>query len=172
MTPRSRDEGELDELDIEILSALSRNGRLGVRELARMLGRPASTISQRIRGLEKRGFIRGYTALIDHRRLGFDILALIMLNVEGGHIEDIERMLAKEPNVRAVYDITGEFDVAVIALFRRVEELDRFIKRILRNPYVKRSVTSIAFKAVKDEPNIDLGTALRSAEGYPPKDKG
>jgi len=147
---------ELDELDLKILSHLAKNGRIGVRELARKLGRPASTVSQRIKSLEQRGIIEGYTARINYRRLGFDILALIMLNVEGGHIEDVERLLAREANVRAVYDITGEFDVAVIALFRNVEELDRFIKRVLRNPYVKRSVTSIAFKAVKDEANIDL----------------
>jgi len=154
--PRSEMQRELDELDLKILSHLAKNGRIGVRELARKLGRPASTVSQRIKSLEQRGIIEGYTARINYRRLGFDILALIMLNVEGGHIEDVERLLAREANVRAVYDITGEFDVAVIALFRNVEELDRFIKRVLRNPYVKRSVTSIAFKAVKDEANIDL----------------
>jgi len=66
-----------------------------------------------------------------------------MLKVDGAHIEDVEKILSSEANVRAVYDITGEFDVALIALFKGVDELDRFIKRILKNPYIKGSVTSI-----------------------------
>ncbi len=79
-----------------------------------------------------------------------------MLKVDGAHIEDVEKILSSEANVRAVYDITGEFDVALIALFKGVDELDRFIKRILKNPYIKGSVTSIIFKAVKDDINIKL----------------
>jgi len=93
---------------------------------------------------------------LDYKTLGYQIYSLIMLKVDGAHIEDVEKILSSEANVRAVYDITGEFDVALIALFKGVDELDRFIKRILKNPYIKGSVTSIIFKAVKDDINIKL----------------
>ena len=144
----------IDELDIKILRELARDGRIGIRELARKLGKPPSTILNRIRRLERLGVIRGYTALINHRVLGFQVVALIMLSVEGAYLEEVEKVVAAEPNVKAVYDITGEFDVAIIAMFKTIEELDRFIKSLLKNPRVKRSVTSIAFRVVKEEPHV------------------
>jgi DNA-binding Lrp family transcriptional regulator len=75
--------------------------------------------------------------------------------VEGVYISEVEDLLSREPNVRAVYDITGEYDIALISVFRSVSELDNFIKRILKNPYIKRSVTSLILRVVKDTPHIE-----------------
>jgi len=157
---RSLDLVNLDELDIEILKILMVRGRAGVREIARALDKPVSTISTRIRRLEERGVISGYTARVDYELLGFDVVALIMLIVDGSRIESVEKVLASEPNVRAVYDITGEYDVAIIAVFRRVRDLDMFIKRLLRNPYIRKSVTSIVFRRVKDDIHIDVAKLI------------
>lgn len=147
---------ELDALDLEILRILMKNCRKSAREIARELGKSPTIIAKRIRKLEELGVVKSCKAVVDVKKLGFGIMALIMLNVEGAHIEEVERVLANEPNVRGVYDITGEFDVAILALFRDVDELDRFVKRMLKNPFIKRSVTSVIFKAVKDEINIDI----------------
>ncbi|MEM4867102.1 MAG: Lrp/AsnC ligand binding domain-containing protein, partial [Sulfolobales archaeon] len=69
---------------------------------------------------------------------------------------DVEKLLAQEPNVRAVFDITGEYDVAIITVFSSVSDLDAFIKRMLKVPYIKRSVTNLVLRVVKDEPHIDV----------------
>ncbi len=147
---------ELDALDLEILRILMKNCRKSAREIARELGKSPTIVAKKIRRLEELGVIKSCRAVIDVKKLGYGIMALIMLNVEGAHIEDVEKLLAREPNVRGVYDITGEFDVAILALFRDVDEMDRFVKRMLKNPFIKRSVTSVVFKAVKDEINIEL----------------
>ena len=105
--------------------------------------------------LEKFGVIKGFTALIDYRKLGYQINALTLLQVDGAHIEEVEEMLARESNVRAVYDITGEYDIAIITSFKTIEDLDRFIKRLIKIPYVKRSMTSIAFRVVKETPHVE-----------------
>jgi len=147
---------ELDALDLEILRILMKNCRKSAREIARELGKSPTIIAKKVRKLEELGVVKSCKAVVDVKKLGFGIMALIMLNVEGAHIEEVERVLANEPNVRGVYDITGEFDVAILALFRDVDELDRFVKRMLKNPFIKRSVTSVIFKAVKDEINIDI----------------
>lgn len=149
-------EVDLDNLDLEILRELARNGKVGIRELARKLKKPPSTILNRIRKLEEKSVIRGYTALINYRALGFQVVAIIMLSVEGAYLEEVEKLMASKPNVKAVYDITGEFDVALVAVFKTIEELDKFVKTLLKNPRVKRSVTSIAFRVVKDSPHISF----------------
>ncbi|ADM28390.1 transcriptional regulator, AsnC family [Ignisphaera aggregans DSM 17230] len=147
---------ELDEIDILILRLVIHDCSLSVREISRLLQKSPTTIAKKIQRLRDSGVIERCEAILDYKKLGYNIMALILINVEGAHIEDVEKMLSSEPNVRAVYDITGEFDVAIIALFRDVDELDRFVKRLLKNPYVKRSVTNVIFKAVKDGVNIDV----------------
>ena len=148
-------EVKLDDIDLRIIKRLILTGKEGIRELARLLGKSPSTIVFRIRRLEKEGVIRGYTALIDYRKLGYQINALTLIQVDGAYIEKVEEMLAKERNVRAVYDITGEYDIAIITTFRSIEDLDRFIKKLIKIPYVKRSMTSIAFRVVKETPHVE-----------------
>jgi Lrp/AsnC family transcriptional regulator for asnA, asnC and gidA len=161
--------GLLDELDLQILDMIKGNARLSIRELARALKRSPSVIHRRLKRLERLGIVKGYTALLDYTKLGYGIHALTLLQVEGEHITDVERMLAQEANVRAVYDITGEYDIAIITVFSSVSELDSFIKRILKVPYIKRSVTNIILRVVKDSPNIGLslsgGFPLRTPPG-------
>lgn len=146
----------MDELDLRILEILRENARVSVRDIARLLKKAPSTVAERIKKLEKKGFITGYTALIDNSKLGYRLNALTLLQVEGGYIEEVEKLLASEPNVRAVYDITGEYDIAIVSTFRDTEELDKFIKRILKNPHIKRSVTNVILRIVKEKPSIPI----------------
>lgn len=144
----------LDDVDLNIINLLKKNPRLSIREVSRVVGKSPSAVVSRIRRLEKLGVIKGYSVLVDYSRLGYQLNAITLLQVEGAHLEEVERMLASEPNVRAVYDITGEFDIMIISTFRNISELDAFVKRILKLPFIKRTVTNIAFRVVKEDPNI------------------
>jgi len=129
--------------------------KLSIREISKIVKKSPSLIHSRIRRLEKSGFIRNYTILVDYQKLGYDVYALTLLQVDGAHIVEVEEALSKEPNIKAVYDITGEYDVAFISAFKSVSELDNFIKKLLKNPYIKRSVTSIILRVVKDTPHVE-----------------
>ncbi len=146
----------VDDLDSRILRVLVEDSRLSVREIARRASAPHSTVYERIRRLERNGIILGYTVRIDYKKLGYQITALILVNVDGQHILEVEEWLSKHPNVLAVYDITGEHDIAVIASFKTIDELDSFVKNVLRNPYVRQTRTSIVFRKVKDEIHLPI----------------
>ncbi len=146
----------VDDLDRRILRVLVEDSRLSVREIARRVGAPHSTVYERIRRLERNGIILGYTVRVDYKKLGYQITALILVNVDGQHILEVEEWLSKHPNVLAVYDITGEHDIAVIASFKTIDELDSFVKNVLRNPYVRQTRTSIVFRKVKDEIHLPI----------------
>jgi Lrp/AsnC family transcriptional regulator for asnA, asnC and gidA len=105
----------VDSLDLEILKALSKNSRLSTREISRVVKKSPSLVHLRIKRLEKCGLIKNYTTLIDYTKLGYTVHALTLLQVEGAHISEVEDLLSREPNVRAVYDVTGEYDVASLA---------------------------------------------------------
>jgi Lrp/AsnC family transcriptional regulator for asnA, asnC and gidA len=146
----------LDSIDKKILLELRKYSRISYRELADLVGKPVSTIYDRVKRLERRGVIRGYTLDIDYYKLGYQVKALILVNVVGKEIKSVEEYIASHPNVQAVYDITGEYDVAVIASFKTIEELDRFVKKLLGHPGVIHTRTSIVFRTVKETQHLPI----------------
>ena len=140
----------LDDIDRKILALLQKNARISFRDIADAVGISVGTVHNRIKKLERLGIIRGYTTLLDPYKLGFELTALILMQVDGAHIVEVEREIAKHREVCGVYDITGDFDILVIARFRTREELNNFIKSILKLPHIKRTVTSIALNIVKE----------------------
>jgi len=110
--------GTLDELDLKILKALVENGRLSARKLSEMLNVSVGTIIKRIEKLEQDGIILGYTAIVNHEKLGYDLVSIIEVRVSQGKLLDVENQIAKLPNVYGVYDITGDYDALIIARFK------------------------------------------------------
>jgi len=141
---------ELDEIDIKILDELRRNSKITYKEIAKSMNISVGAVYNRIRRLENEGVIKGYTINIDYSKMGYDLTAIIMLQVEGPYIVEVEKILAKYNENMSVYDITGEYDIAVIAKLRDREHLNKLIKDILTIPHVKRTVTSIALSVVKE----------------------
>ncbi|MEM0439285.1 MAG: AsnC family transcriptional regulator [Desulfurococcaceae archaeon] len=148
--------GDMDELDAKIIERLLKDSRKSLRSIAKELGTPTSTVHERVKRLVKLGVIRRFTAELDLKLLGLDITALILVSVDGAHITEVEKTLSTYDQVIAVYDITGEFDVALIAKFRNMDELNNFIKTILKMPYIKRTVTSVVFNVVKEKLCMDI----------------
>lgn len=142
---------QLDEIDVKLVKLLARDSRRSIRELARELGMAGSTIHARLHKLVENGVIKRFTVLPDYEALGYSVTAVILLQVEGGKILDAGEYIAKDPRVIAVYDITGDYDLAVIAKFRSVNDLDSFVKKVNRLPYIRRSVTSLALRAIKED---------------------
>ena len=141
----------VDELDKRILSVLLEDGRASCREVARILGVSPATVAKRLKKLESSGLIKGYTALLDHEKLGYDITVITAITVSGGKLLEVEREIAKLPGVCAVYDVTGPVDVMVIAKFRNRQELSRFTKSLLAMPHVERTCTYVVLTTVKED---------------------
>ncbi len=146
----------LDETDVRIVRLLAEDCRLSGRALASRLGLAHTTVAQRVRRLLEAGVIRRFTVLVDPVALGYEVTSLTLVQAEGAYIEELERQLSSHPNIVAVYDITGDYDVAVIARFKALSQLDSFLKAVNRLPYVRRTVTSIALRVVKEDPNSPI----------------
>jgi len=147
---------EIDDKDMKILKILSLDSRLSFRQIAKKTGLSVSTVISRIRKLENLGVIKRYTVEIDLERLGFRLPVIIDIRVLRGKLLAVEEEIAKHPNVLAVYDITGDYDVAVYAVFRERKELDRFVKMLQRMKYVERTHTKLVLNIVKDSRGLPL----------------
>jgi Lrp/AsnC family transcriptional regulator for asnA, asnC and gidA len=146
----------LEELDVEIMRALQEDARSSYRVIARKLKIAVGTVHSRVKKLEESGVIRGFSVEIDYSRVGYSITALILLQAKGKHLKDVESRLARFNNVCAVYDITGDFDIALVAKFPSSSSMDKFIKEVLSMDFIERAKTSMVLNSVKENNKIPL----------------
>jgi DNA-binding Lrp family transcriptional regulator len=141
----------MDETDVKILKSLVADARLSSRQISKKSGVSIGTVLTRMKKLEKEGFIRGYSAVVDHEKLGYMLTALIEITVSKGRLLEMENEIARMPNVCTVYDVTGLTDAFVIAKFKSREDLSSFAKRLLALPYVERSNTHVVLTTIKED---------------------
>jgi len=147
---------EVDETDAQILNLLQEDSRISFNKIASKLGISVGTAYNRIKTLEEKGVLKGYTVLVDPVKVGYGMTAIILIQAEGAHLVDVENEIAKSDNVAAVYDITGDFDIAVIARFKDRYGLNSFVKKLISMPYVKRTVTNVVLNVVKEDFRVKI----------------
>jgi DNA-binding Lrp family transcriptional regulator len=146
----------LDALDKRILNLLQQDCRLSFNKIAAQADISVGTAYNRIKNLEAKGLVTKYTALVDSTKLGYNLTAIIFVQAKGEHIEKVEKQIAADYNVVAVYDVTGEFDVIVVAKFRSREELNKFVKHLAALVHVKRTITTVSLNTVKEDFRVKL----------------
>lgn len=142
---------ELDETDVEILKALTLDGRLSSRQVAKQCAISVGTALSRIKKMEEMGIIKGYSIIPDHERLGYELTVVSEITVSKGRLLEMENEIARLPNVCSVYDVTGLTDAFVIAKFKNREDLSKFTKRLLSLPYVERANTHVVLTTIKED---------------------
>jgi DNA-binding Lrp family transcriptional regulator len=145
----------MDTLDNSIVKLLNENARISYRKVARELKVSLSTISNRIKKLEKIGIIEGYIPVINPEKIGYDLTVIINIKIAHGKLIEIQQKISRDDHVSAVYDITGDWDSLVIAHFKNRRDLNQFIKRVLSMEHVERSNTQIVLNIVKNEKRIN-----------------
>jgi DNA-binding Lrp family transcriptional regulator len=150
------DPSSVEELDIKIIRTLQGDARSSYRDIARKIGVAVGTVQSRLKKLEESKIIRGFSVDVDYSRMGLGLTALILLQVMGKHLREVESKLANLTNVCIVYDITGDFDVALVAKFSTSSAMDKFIKHVLSMDYVERTSTSIVLNSVKENYNVPI----------------
>ncbi|MBY8990180.1 MAG: Lrp/AsnC family transcriptional regulator [Candidatus Lokiarchaeota archaeon] len=154
---------KIEELDIEILKALSLDGRKNKSSIAEELNRSPNTIIKHVQKLEENDVIKNYGVQIDYEKLGYNIIAIIELTISKGKMLDVENEIAQIPNIFGVYDITGTYDALILARFKNRENLSKMIKDIHTSPYVERTNTHIVLNIIKD--NSSLVDLIENEEG-------
>jgi len=101
--------------------------------------------------MEKNRIIRGYSALLDQEKLGYELTVVSDITVSKGRLLEVENEIARLPNVCCVYDVTGLIDAVIIAKFKNREELSKFTKRLLSLPYVERTNTHVVLTTIKED---------------------
>ncbi|MFH1642501.1 MAG: Lrp/AsnC family transcriptional regulator [Nanoarchaeota archaeon] len=142
---------ELDNVDKETINALIADSRLSYREIAKRVKVSVATAMNRVKRLEKEGIITHYTTIVDYEKIGYDVEVLIEIQISKGKLYEVEKKIAVHRNVFAVYDLTGNFDAAILAKFRSRRAMDNFLKKIQTYDFVERTNTRLVLSTVREK---------------------
>jgi Lrp/AsnC family leucine-responsive transcriptional regulator len=153
----------LDEKDAKILEILQKDGRTTNVELARAVELTPSATLERVRKLEERGLIKGYTAILDPRALGLGLVAFVFIRVDDpedliGRAEGTAEELAALPSVLELHHLAGEDCFLVKVRARDTDDLYRVLRDELgRFKAIRSTRTTIVLKTVKETTALPLG---------------
>jgi Lrp/AsnC family transcriptional regulator, leucine-responsive regulatory protein len=145
---------DLDRIDRAIVTALTENARLPLTALAERVGLSKTPCAARLRRLEAAGIVRGYRALIDHRRLGLGHVAFVQVHLadtKSAALDAFDAAVRAIPAVEECHLIAGSFDYLVKV---RTEDIDAFRRvlgeRISALPNVSHTSSFVAMATVID----------------------
>lgn len=147
-------EDHLDRMDRSILAALGRDGRLSMAELAARVGLSKTPVQARVKRLERDGFIRGYSAIIDRERMGEGHVAFVQVKLSDTRSAALDEFNRAVQNVREIeqcHMMAASFDYLLkvrtsdIASYRRV-----LGERISALPHVAQTSTFVAMETIKE----------------------
>jgi Lrp/AsnC family leucine-responsive transcriptional regulator len=166
----------IDETDVEILDLLQDNARISQVDIARVVGLAPSAVLKRVRKLEARGVIKGYSALVDPHALDQSMLAFIAVRTEQAPSDNsVAAALAKCPEVLELHHVAGDDCYLLKVRARDAEHIGQLLRhRFGRIPGVRGTRTTIVLETVKETPRLPVKPAANrhSLEGAPSPRRG
>jgi Lrp/AsnC family transcriptional regulator, leucine-responsive regulatory protein len=151
---------DLDRIDRRILTALQKDGRMPIVELAEEVSLSPTACQRRVRKLEESGVIERYAAVLNPRALGHHIEAFVRVSIERQSkdvAEAFEAAVQQRPEVRACYVMTGDLDFLLHVLVPDLEAFAEFSMRVLIGlPGVKDVRSSLVLEAIKKDEGMAL----------------
>lgn len=155
----------LDKIDLKLIEMLSEDGRARRSELAEAVGLSIPSVSERLEKLETRGVIKGFTAIVDVKKLGYDIIAFIRIMMDSSkHYPSLIQHIQKEDEITECYSITGEGSHLVKAVVPDTEALEKLLARIQSWTGVTGTQTNIVLSEIKKSYRISSQKALKCLE--------
>ena len=153
---------KLSPAEWRILDTVQTDGRISNVELAKKAGLSESPCLRRLRQLEDAGIIKSYAALLDAKKLGYDVTAFIQLTLDQRSVETREKFtaaIAKEALIVECYAVSGGYDYLLKVVATDLDAFSDFVmNRLLQYPGVKDMTSGFVLKEVK------ASTALPLAE--------
>jgi Lrp/AsnC family leucine-responsive transcriptional regulator len=145
----------IDDTDYHILTALEEDGRRSLRDIARTAGVSTPTVESRLKKMLDMGFIRKIAPIIDASKIMNGLFAVATAKVEPGKTDEVLTALAKVPEIRNVYGMTGEHNVLFTVFTASLDQLQTLLSSTISSiPNVSSLTYNVVARVVKDEPNV------------------
>jgi Lrp/AsnC family transcriptional regulator, regulator for asnA, asnC and gidA len=149
-----------DDLDMKILSELTKDASISIPQLSKKLNINSSVLYSRIKRLTKRELIRKFTVIINESQLGINIKATVGINRDPKLKQPIHNELIKIPEIRSLIEVTGRFDIILSVNTRTLEELHKVvIERIGKIEGIQATETFVEMQRTDKEPVYSIQTS-------------
>jgi DNA-binding Lrp family transcriptional regulator len=138
-------EVQLDEIDVKILSALIRDARAKLKDIAEECGLTSNAIFKRIKHLKSAGVIVGTTVYPDAKEFGHTHIATVGINLDYAQEEELVKLILEraETNLIEIFSSIGKYDLTAFIVAKSLQELDNITQAIRKHPSVKRVAVNI-----------------------------
>ncbi len=148
---------DLDELDLQLLEALQKNARSTFAELGALVGLKAPAVHDRVKRLEARGHIRAYSARLDGKRLGLELIALVSCyTTPDCDYDEFTTALGSMPEVCEIHSVAGEESFVCKVVTRSTQHLDELLGRLKAMRGMARTKTTIVLSTPFDRGGISV----------------
>jgi Lrp/AsnC family transcriptional regulator, leucine-responsive regulatory protein len=120
----------INEIDRKLLDALRHDARMSLKELAEQVGLSSPSVAERIRRLQERGVIRGFTVDIDPAALGFTLLAIVRIRPLPGKLHIVQKLIQETPQIVECDKVTGDDCFIARMHVRSMDEIDAILDHI------------------------------------------
>jgi Lrp/AsnC family leucine-responsive transcriptional regulator len=157
---------KLDAIDLALLDALQRDGRLSIVALAKTVGLSATPCAERVRALETAGAIGGYAATLDAAQLGLGLLVFIEIAIDRTSqdaFQQFRRAIARIPQVQECHMVAGGFDYLLKVRVPDMAAYRAFLGDVLsRVPGIRTTHSYAVMERVKESAAVDLSHLLEA----------
>ncbi len=155
---------DLSKVDVKILKLLQRNAGLTTTEIADKVGLSQSPCWRRISRLEQLGVIKNRVVILDHIKLGMEVVVFVSINLNAHgrqNLEDFEKAIKKFPEVLQCYTVTGNMDYMLKIMTKNIQHYETFLRdNLMTIPMIREMHSTIAVTEIKDSTEIPLDTQL------------
>jgi DNA-binding Lrp family transcriptional regulator len=149
----------LDAIDRKILKELQDDGRMTNVELASRVGISAPPCLRRVRALEEAGYIKGYRALLDEKKLGYEVTVFAMVHLASqaeADLVEFENFVRAQPLVRECWMLSGEIDFLLKCVAPDLKTFQAFVEKLTAAPHVRNVKTSLTLRNSKDAAMVPM----------------
>ncbi|PLS16064.1 AsnC family transcriptional regulator [Bacillus sp. M6-12] len=140
----------MDEIDKLILQSITKNSRISMTDLGKSIGLSAPSVTERIKKLEERGVIEGYTAKVGHKQLGKNIMAYILFDTH--KCKQFVQFCESYKDVAECHRLAGQYSYLVKLITNDVTTLESFIDQTIT--YGKSSTLIVLSSPVEQRENV------------------
>ncbi len=140
----------VDTVDWQIINVLRENARMSIRQIAKLTGIKPSTVHNRIRRMVRDGIIEKFTVKLNEKMVGEEVVVFVLLS--GTLDRYLDKGFIGQRNVKAIYGVTGEYDLLLKLAFRDMEEFNDFLIsfREKYSGHISKTVTMVQTIKLKD----------------------
>ncbi|RBP34144.1 Lrp/AsnC family leucine-responsive transcriptional regulator/Lrp/AsnC family transcriptional regulator [Oceanihabitans sediminis] len=154
----------LDKIDRQILTLLQQNSNRTTKSIATELGMTTTPIFERIKKLEKEGYINKYVAVLNNKKIGLKQTVFIGITLQGhtrSFLEKFVTQINSFPEVIECHRVSGNFDYLLKLVVEDIEAYETFIiSKLTLLPYLGNVQSLIALSTSKETNEIDLGRII------------